>query len=153
MRRFLSVAMLFSLAACYEYVPIGSAVPEPGQEVRAHLSPVQDFDVGTLTIRDVTHVDGIVYASTADSVALWSTWLYSILGTRFDSRQAVYYLPKDQVAMLEERRLHPARSVIGVGLGVGILAVVANFLADAGGSPGSGGKGGPIQVRSAGPLR
>ena len=153
MRSLVSVALLLPLSACYEYVPIGSAVPESGKEVRAHLSPARDFDVGTITVHDVARIDGIVYETTDSSVAVWTSWVYSAYGNRFDSRRAVYYLPRDQVASLEVRRLQPARSAIGIGVGIGLTAAFLNLLTNPGGNPGSGGKGGPIEARLAGAHR
>lgn len=144
---------LFSFGGCYVYVPVEDAAPAPGSEIRAHLSPTQDLDVGTVTVHDVARVDGIVYGVAGDSVAVWSSWLYSAYGTRFDSRRAVYYLPREQVATLEQRRLHPLRSVVAVGIGVGIMTSILNFAIDGGAGPGTGGGTGPIQARSAGPLR
>ena len=153
MKSFSSVVWLFSFGACYVYVPVESAAPEPGSEIRAHLSPTQDFDVGTVTVRDVARVDGIVYGVAGDSVAVWSSWLYSTYGTRFDSRRAVYYLPREQMATLEQRRLHPLRSAVAVGIGVGIMTSLLNFATDGGAGRGTGGGPGPIEARSAGPLR
>jgi len=135
MRSVLSLALLFSVNACYVYVPVADTMPEPGVEIRAHLSPNQDFDLGSLTVRDVIRVDGIVYASSPDTVAVFSNWLHQTFGRRFDSRRAVYYLPRDELGMLEERRFHPLRSVVGVALSVGAFASIYTFLADAGGSP------------------
>ncbi len=151
MRILLSVALLLPMSACYVYVPIGSAIPESGEEIRAHLSPARDFDVGTVTVRDVARIDGIVYETTDSSVAVWTSWLYSAYGSRFGSQHAVYYLPRHQVANLEVRRLQPARSAIGIGVGIGLTAAFLNLLTNPGGNQGSGGKIPPIVAHIAGP--
>lgn len=143
---------LFSLGACYVYVPVEDAGPDAGSGIRAHLSPTQNFDVGTVTVHDVARVDGIVYGVAGDSVAVWSSWLYSTYGTRFDSRRAVYYLPREQVATLEQRRLHPLRSVVAVGIGAGIMTSLFHFATDGGVGRGTDGGPGPIEARSVGPL-
>ena len=153
MKSLSSVVWLFSFGACYVYVPVENGAPDPGSEIRAHLSPTQDFDVGTVTVHDVARVDGIVYGVAGDSVAVWSSWLYSTYGTRFDTRRAVYYLPREQVATLEQRRLQPLRSVVAVGIGVGIMTSLFSFSTDGGAGRGTGGRPGPIDARSAGPLR
>lgn len=153
MRILLSVALLLPLSACYVYVPIGSAAPESGKEIRAHLSPTRDFDVGAVTVHDVVRLDGIVYETTDSSVAVWTSWLYSAYGNRFYSRRAVYYLSRDQVANLEVRRLQPVRSAIGIGVGIGLTAAFLNLLTNPGGDPGSGRKGTTVELRIAGPHR
>ena len=71
MRGLLSVSLLFCLNGCFVYEPVGNATPDPGQEIRAHLYP-RDFDIGSVTVRDVTRVDGIVYDVMPDTVAVWS---------------------------------------------------------------------------------
>ncbi len=153
MKSLSSVVWLFSFGACYEYVPVENVAPEPGSEIRAHLSPTQDFDAGTITVRDVARVDGIVYETTDSSVAVWTSWLYSTYGSRFRSGSAVYYLPRHQVANLEVRRLQPARSAIGIGVGIGRTAAFLNLLTNPGGNSGSGGKVGPIVAHIAEPHR
>ncbi len=153
MRSVLSLALLFSVNACYVYVPVGDTMPEPGKEIRAHLSPQQDFDVGSITVHDVTRVDGIVYTSSPDTVAVFSNWLYQTLGRRFDSGSAVYYLTRDELGMLEERRFHPLRSVVSVALGVGAFASVFTFVADAGGGSNDDGGKSDINQRLSRPFR
>ena len=153
MRSVLSLALLFSVNACYVYVPMGDTMPEPGKEIRAHLSPHQDFDVGSITVRDVERIDGIVYTSSADTVAVFSDWLYKTLGRRFDSRRAVYYLTKDELGIVEERRFHPVRSVFAIGVGVAAFASVFTFVADAGGDPGPDGGGEDTRQRLSRPFR
>ena len=137
MRSVLSLALLFSVNACYVYVPV-ETMPAPGKEIRAYLSPHRDFDVGSVTVRDVERIDGIVYTSSGDTVAVFSNWLHQTFGRRFDSRRAVYYLTRDELGLVEERRFHPLRSVVGVGVGVVVFASVFTFVADPGGGQGSG---------------
>ena len=153
MRSVLSLALLFAVNACYVYVPVGDTMPAPGKEIRAYLSPHQDFDVGSVTVRDVERIDGIVYTSSADTVAVFSNWLHQTFGRRFDSRRAVYYLTRDELGVLEERRIHPLRSAVSVVLGVGVFASVFTFVADAGGNPSAGDDTTPIEQRFSRPFR
>ena len=153
MRSVLSLALLFSVNACYVYVPVVDTMPAPGKDIRAYLSPHQDFDVGRLTVRDVERIDGIVYTSSADTVAVFSNWLHQTFGRRFDSRRAVYYLTRDELGLVEERRFHPLRSVVGLGVAVVAFASVFTFVADAGGDPGSDGGGEDTQQRLSRPFR
>ncbi|MCH7489980.1 MAG: hypothetical protein IID05_04720 [Gemmatimonadetes bacterium] len=153
MRSVLSLALVFSVNACYVYVPVGDTMPAPGKEIRAYLSPHQDIDVGRVTVRDVERIDGIVYTSSGDTLAVFSNWLHQTFGRRFDSRRAVYYLTRDELGMLEERRIHPLRSLVSVALGVGAFASVFTFVADAGGGPGSGDGRTDTQQRLSRPFR
>lgn len=153
MRSVLSLALLFSVNACYVYVPVGDTMPAPGKEIRAYLSPHQDFDVGSVTVRDVERIDGIVYTSSADTVAVFSNWLHQTFGRRFDSRRAVYYLTRDELGVLEERRIHPLRSAVSVVLGVGVFASVFTFVADAGGEQNDSGNKGDAQQGLSRPFR
>jgi hypothetical protein len=134
MKRLLSVALMGSTFACYSYAPVGeAAVPETGKEVRAHLSPARDFPVGELTVRDVTEVEGTVFRATSDTLALWTEWLHSQLGNRFGTNGNVYYVPRSQVPRLEVRRLHPAKTIVALGIVVGAGLSVFTFAADIGG--------------------
>ena len=152
MRSVLSLALLFSVNACYVYVPV-ETMPAPGKEIRAYLSPHRDFDVGSVTVRDVERIDGIVYTSSADTVAVFSNWLHQTFGRRFDSRRAVYYLTRDELGMVEERRFHPLRSVVSIALGVGAFASVFTFVADAGGEQNDSGHKGDAQQGLSRPFR
>lgn len=153
MRSVLSLALLFTVNACYVYVPVGDTMPAPGKEIRAYLSPHQDFDVGNVTVRDVERIDGIVYTSSADTVAVFSNWLHQTFGRRFDSRRAVYYLTRDELGVLEERRIHPLRSAVSVVLGVAVFASVFTFVADAGGEQNNSGNKGDAQQGLSRPFR
>ena len=153
MRSVLSLALLFSVNACYVYVPMGDTMPEPGKEIRAHLSPHQDFDVGRITVRDVERIDGIVYTSTPDTVAVFSDWLHQTFGRRFGSGRAVYYLTRDELGLVEVRRFHPFRSAVGAALGVGAFLSVFTFVADAGGDPSAEGGGEDAEQRLSRPFR
>ena len=154
MRSLLAVALLLSVNACYIYVPMDDGtMPAPGKEIRAYLSPHQDIDVGRVTVRDVERIDGIVYTSSADTVAVFSNWLHQTFGRRFDSRRAVYYLTRDELGMVEERRFHPLRSVVGLGIGVAAFASVFTFVADVGGGPDDSGGEGDVQQRLSRPFR
>lgn len=153
MRSLLSVALLFSISGCYVYVPVSDSMPKAGKEVRAHLSPQRDFDIGSVTVRDVTRLDGILYSSSSDSIAIFSEWLHQTFGRRFNSRRAVYYLSRDAIGGLEERQFHPMRSAVAVALGVTTFASVFTFIADPGGNAGDQTNEGGVASRLARPFR
>ena len=133
MKRLVSVVLICSTAACYSYVPVGDVSPEPGKEVRAHLSPARDFPIGELTVRDVTEVEGTVFRASQDTLVVWTDWLHSMLGTRYGAHGNVYYVPRTEVPRLEVRRLHPAKTILALGIVVGAGISVFTFAVDTGG--------------------
>jgi len=133
MKRLMSVLLMSSTVACYSYVPVGNVAPEPGKEVRAHLSPARDFPIGELTVRDVTEMEGTVFRATADTLVVWTDWLHSMLGTRYGANGSVYYVPRTEVPRLEVRRLHPAKTILALGIVVGAGISVFTFAVDNGG--------------------
>ncbi len=133
MRRFGFAILMLSGASCYTYQPVGDTVPASGVEVRAHLSPARDFDIGEITVEEVNRIEGTVYSASSDSLALWGQWLYSRFGTRYDPKGAVFYMDRGKVPMMERRTLHPMRTVVALAVIVGIGYGMFDFLADPGG--------------------
>jgi hypothetical protein len=141
----LALAVSTSLG-CYTYRPLGEAVPEPGEEVRAHLTPTQSFDIGEITIDGVSRIEGTVYRASSDTLAVWGQWLYSQFGARYDPRGAVFFVDRGMVPMVETRRLQPARTVVAVAIGLGIGYGLFNFIADPGSSSTGETGTGPVEL-------
>ena len=134
------------LGGCYNYVPVNGDPPPSGKEVRAYLRPARSFGVGEITVQDVTRVEGIMYISAADTIAVWSNWFYTAMGTRFFGSNAVVYIPRAEIPQFEVRKLHPVRTVAALGvtaaLGVGFFNLLSNPVAE-----GNTSTGGPIDAR------
>ena len=135
-RKALAVLFFLVLGGCYTYVRVDGYPPPAGKEVRAHLRPARDFGVGEIMVRDVTRIEGVMWTATADTIAVWGTWFHTALGTRFAADNAVLYLPRSGSPQLEVRKLHPARTVVVLGL-LGVLGTgFVNFLVNPGGDEG-----------------
>ena len=126
-----------ALGGCYTYVPVTGDLPPSGKEVRAHLRPARSFGVGEITVESVTRVEGIMYISAADTIAVWSNWFYTAFGTRFFGSNAVVYIPRSEIPQLDVRKLHPARTVAALGvagvLGFGFFNLLSNPVAEGSG--------------------
>lgn len=111
--------------ACFAYVPAREGLtPKPGSEIRVQMAVPADFQIGEVTIHDVSAVEGNVYQSNGDSLALWSQWLHSRVG-KYQGGGAVLFIPRSAVRVLEERRLNARKT--GVGLAVTGAVVVLFF--------------------------
>lgn len=115
------------LSACFHYVPVDSGfTPPPGTNVRATLAEPMPFNMGTLTVNDVTSVEGLVVEAFQDSLGVWAKWLRPKVGARFDANSAQFYLSRGSIAQLEQWRVSGKRTVI---LGVASAGLVAGLLA------------------------
>ncbi len=142
MERLFVIAVLFTGTGCYTYVPANGTIPDMGREVRVRLAPSQSIDMGRLTVQDVTQVDGTVYRSTADTVAIWSQWFHTGRRERFYANGHIHVLRSEQAADLEVRKLHVARTAVATAAVIAAGTAVFAFTADLGGGgitePGDG---------------
>lgn len=113
--------------------------PKAGSEIRVQMSPPADFQVGEVTIHDVSAVEGNVYQANGDTVALWSQWLHSRVG-KYGGGGAVLFIPRSAMRVLEERRLDAPKTAVGLGV---TGAVVVLFFELIRRTTGSGGTVGP----------
>ncbi len=147
MKRLFSAIVLWGLSGCFTYVPVESAVPEPGQEVRVHLSPSLDVDVGAVIVRDVTMMEGALYRVTSDTLAVWTQWIHSLGGSRYYANGQVHVMDRKNVPRLEVRQLHAGRTILATVLTLGVGAGVFAFTADLGAEGGGEGGGGSTEQR------
>ncbi len=127
------LSLICSLTACFTYVPVGTTFPELGQDVRVHLSPTQAIDLGSITVQDVTRVDGTVYSMDGDSLAIWSQWFRTRSADRHFANGHIHVVPRTQASNLEVRRLHVARTVLATAGVIAAGTAVFAFTADLGG--------------------
>ena len=139
-------AMLTGVIAstgCYTFVPVDDVVPDAGTEVRLALSPVQDFDVGAITIRDVNRMEGLVYQTNGDTIAVWTDWLYSLSGNRYYANGEIHSVERTAVPRLYVRRLNAPFTVgllVGTAaVGTGLWFFATDVGSSSGGPPGPGG--------------
>lgn len=117
------IAATLLISGCFQYVPVSDGViPEPGVDIRATLSPPRDFNLGTVTLNEVTTVEGYLVDSNPDSLGLWVKWFKPRGEERYYGNNVGYYIPRANVAQLEVWRPSPKRTVGMVALAGGMLA-------------------------------
>jgi hypothetical protein len=118
---------------CYQYRPVPdlSVTPEPGAEVRVRLSTPRPLEMGSVTLSDITLVEGEVFRARPDTLSLFSRWLRTAYGSRHHSQGAVFVFPREQIVTLEQRKLDPLTTglavVLLVGAGIGLVVVAAEL--------------------------
>ena len=151
----LTLALVVTTAACYQYFTVPEAVPlpEPGTDVRAQLSPPQSLNLGTMTIHEVSTVEGDVYRSLGDTIALFSRMLRTSYGYRHHTDGAVFYFDRGQFRRLEKRRMEPVKTAIAAGIaGVGVFVVYEVAMRYGGGSGDQGPPGGGDRTQISVPI-
>ena len=141
MRTIWLILLSLSSSGCYQFFAVEEGVmPDPGKEVRVHLSPTRAFEVGGTPIPGIEMVEGEVYESEAQSLAVWTSMLHSRF-FRFRGNGAVLYISRDHISRLETRRLVLAKTVLAIGT-VAAAIVTIFTIADAvsGGSSFLGGQ-------------
>ena len=127
-------------SACYQYFPVAddSPLPEAGAEVRVQLESPEALDLGTMTLNDVTTVEGHVNSSRSDTLSLFSSMLRTSYGFRQRTNGAVFFFDRSQFGRLEERKIVPWRSGVAIGVSTIGLAALMHFALDLGGGSESG---------------
>ena len=123
--------------SCYQYFPVDewTPLPEEGAEVRIQLESPQSLDLGTMTINDVSQVEGHVYQSNTDTLGLFSNTLRTFYGFRQRTNGAVFYFDRSKVRTLEQRRMVKWKTAVALGtaaVGLGALWYFAVGLGDGG---------------------
>jgi hypothetical protein len=136
----LCVIVALTSSACYQYLPVNDSAPLPdaGAEVRVQLQSPQSLDLGTMTLNDVSTVEGHVHQSSADTLSLFSNKLRTSYGFRQRTNGAVFYFDRSLFRSLEQRKLVPWKTGVAVGTTVAGIAALMYFAADLGGGSQSG---------------
>ncbi len=154
-KRVVGLLCLIPVSACYQFVPLQEAAPTPGpgSEVRAQLASPRAFSLGPQTLNDITSIEGTVYPNVngTDSLALWSRELRNAYGGRYLTNGNVFYIPREQIRVLEARRIAPAKTALAAAVGAGMLVGIVTLITGGGGSgPGDGGNG--TEAHVVGPI-
>lgn len=142
----LILLLAVSSSACYQYFEIEDAapLPQPGTEVRVQLTAPQRLELGNVTVNDVGRIEGDVYRSKGDTLALFSRRIFSAYGFNRYTDGAVFYFDRSQFSRIEQRNLAPVQTAIAVAaITAGALATMRIALAIGGGAEGGGPKDGP----------
>lgn len=137
----LILTLAATTSACYQYYSVEEAapLPEPGTEVRIVLTSPQPLDLGSMTINDVSMVEGDVYEIEGDTLGLFSRRLRTYYGFSERTDGAVFYFDRSQFGRLEQRQLVPWKTGIAIGaISAGVLATMYLALDLGGGSEGNG---------------
>lgn len=141
-----SALILFALtsSACYQYFPVHETdpLPDAGAEVRLQLDSPQALDLGTMTINDVSTLEGHVRQSSSDSLSLFSNKLRTYYGFRQHTSGAVFNFDRDQFARVEQRKLVAWKTGVAVGVTTVGLAILMSEAVDWGGGSSEGNPGG-----------
>ena len=120
----LGVVMLAN-TACYTYVPVMSAAPQPGEHVALDIT-----DMGRVRLNDqlgtgVSRVEGMVSASEGNDYLLSVTKVAYFNAPSANWSGERVRVSRDVVARVEERRFSKGRTLIVMG---GVLAGIAAFV-------------------------
>jgi len=142
----LILVLAVSSSACYQYSQVEDAapLPEPGAEVRAQLATPQSLELGSLTIGDVSRIEGDVYQSEGDTLSIFSRRVFSAYGAGHYTNGAVFYFDRSQFGLLEQRSFVPVKSGIAIGVvAAGVVAAVFLIAELGGGAEGDGSRDAP----------
>lgn len=130
------------LSACYTYNAVPPTTPlEEGTEVRAYLAGPQSFDLGAITVNDINRLEGSIYSLDDDSLSMWTNWVHTQFGNKHAANGSVFFVPRDDVAQLEQRQAQLGGTLLLIGVMVGaVVGLIA--IANTAGSGGDGGGGG-----------
>lgn len=128
MKRAVALFLLAPMMGCQVYVPLGTPRPEPGQTIRAEVSPRVAEELGgrlgprysAIEGQVLTNRDGIVYM--AAGMGFTADGGQHVLGDQ------LLEIPLAEMQGLQERRVSVWRSaVFGVGVLAGVYAFSAAF--------------------------
>ncbi len=122
----LILLLALTSSACYQYFPVHDVdpLPEPGTEVRVQLESPRALDLGTMTINDVSTVEGHVHRSGSDSLSLFSSKLRTFYGFRQRTNGAVFYFDRSQFTRLEQRKIVAWKTGVAIGITTVGLAIL-----------------------------
>jgi len=132
--------LALSTTACYQYFPVYDTepLPEAGAEVRIRLDEPQTLDLGTMTINEVSTVEGHVRQSESDNLSVFSNELRTFYGFRHRTNGAVFDFDRTEFSMLEQRKMVPWKTGAAIGITtVGLIATM-HYVIDLGGGSNNG---------------
>lgn len=130
------------LTGCFEYVPVFSASPRQGEEVRLALAAPATVELEQGTVNGATAVSGWWIPANADSVVLSARSVETPLGQRFPALGATVRFSRSGVAAVQRKRFSVLRTAALAAAGVAAGALLGGTVAGGFGSGGSGGNNG-----------
>lgn len=139
MRRIAIASFPLILGACFSYVALGTRLPARGADVVARLSPPLAVPLQDVTVREVNVATGRVAYADTDSLVLSVDRFTSGAGTSYPGLGTSITIPRNQIAMLEERRVSTGKTALLLGAGaatiVAIVYSVGPLLGSSAGTP------------------
>ncbi|MFQ6045240.1 MAG: hypothetical protein ACE5PT_02640 [Gemmatimonadales bacterium] len=117
----LVVLLSGSVGGCYRYsvMPPDAPPPEPGREVRLHFGSLHSLNMGTVTVHDISTIEGEVYETPSDTVAVFTRWLHTAYAGKHAGNGAVFYVPRSDIRQIEERHILPLQTGLVAAAAVG----------------------------------
>ncbi len=149
----IGIGILLSQAGCYQYVQLADTAPlEDGTEIKLEFSPPQDMDLGSMTVHDVSVIEGEVFEISGDTVAVFSRWLQTAFGQRYAASGAVFYVPRSRTKQVEQRQFMLVKTGVAVGVTVAATVAIFKLALEVGGGFNSDDPGGGDEFRIVFPL-
>ena len=104
--------LALSTSACYQYFPVYDTEPLPtaGAEVRIRLDERRTLDLGTMTINDISTVEGHVRQSESDNLSVFSNELRTFYGFRHRTNGAVFDFDRSELGLVS--RASPVQTAV-----------------------------------------
>lgn len=101
--------LTLSQLGCYRFsvIPPDAPPPEPGREVRLHLGALRSLNLGSVTVHDISVIEGEVYETPVDTIAVFTRWLHTAFAGKYAGNGAVFFVPRSEIRQIEERHILP----------------------------------------------
>ena len=150
----IGIGILLSQAGCYQYVQLADTapLPEAGTEIKLEFSPPQAMDLGSMTVHDVSVIEGEVFEIGGDTVAVFSRWLQTAFGQRYATSGAVFYVPRSHTKQVQQRQFMLVKTGVAVGVTVAATGAIFKLALEVGGGFNPDDPGGGDEFRIVFPL-
>jgi hypothetical protein len=117
------VALLVS--GCYSYVGLGNRTPSNGADLRLELAPPRDVTLQTVTLHDVTGLQGRLVSLDGDSMGVSVRRLWGLEGRSYEALGIGVNVPRNAIATVSEKRVSAPRTGMAV---VALSAAIAGVI-------------------------
>ena len=85
------------------------------------------MDLGSMTVHDVSVIEGEIFEISGDTVAVFSRWLQTAFGQRYATSGAVFYVPRSHTKQVQQRQFMLVKTGVAVGLTVAATVAIFNL--------------------------
>jgi len=115
MRYLLSTALVFFLAGCHVYVPVGPSVPAPGTEVRARISDTAALGLSNQLGPGVIGLNGSLLRVDDNEIVLDLQSVRTLDRGTFPWTREQIRLERNHILTLERKKLSVGRTALFIG--------------------------------------